>query len=85
MSDLELLMRPVPEGTPDDSEWATFRLSAGDVRKVQRWRSIADELAAALEHMQWCASCAQGSWGDCDGGRDALTTLARYAEAACKG
>ena len=35
------------------------------------------DLAAGLEHMQHCRSCAEGSWEDCDGGRAALAALAQ--------
>lgn len=31
----------------------------------------------ALQHMQHCASCAEGSWEDCEGGRDALAAIAK--------
>ena len=43
-----------------------------------------DDLAEALQHMQRCRECADGSWEDCDGGRAALTALeaARQALAA---
>lgn len=33
-------------------------------------------LVAALAHMQWCSSCAQGNWEDCEDGRKALALLA---------
>lgn len=33
-------------------------------------------LADALDHMQLCRSCAEGSWNGCEGGRDAQATLA---------
>jgi DNA repair ATPase RecN len=38
-------------------------------------RARAERLQAALHHMQWCRSCADGSWSDCEGGREALAAL----------
>lgn len=37
----------------------------------------APDLLAALHHMRICASCAQGDWNDCDGGREALAVMTR--------
>jgi hypothetical protein len=34
-----------------------------------------DRLREALEHMQWCRSCAEGSWEDCEEGAKALAAL----------
>lgn len=47
---------------------------AAHAMKLQRER---DEALEALAHMQWCQSCAEGSWEDCDGGRAALAILAK--------
>lgn len=39
-------------------------------------------LRKALEHMGRCAYCAEDSWEDCEGGRQALAALASTAQAA---
>jgi hypothetical protein len=39
--------------------------------------AAAPELLDGLRHMRWCASCADGRWEDCDGGRAALDAIAK--------
>jgi hypothetical protein len=39
--------------------------------------AAAPELLDALCHMRWCASCAEGGWEDCEGGRAALAAIAK--------
>ncbi len=39
-------------------------------------------LREALEHMAWCQSCAEGSWDDCEDGRQATAALADTVKAA---
>lgn len=39
--------------------------------------SAAPELLEGLQHVQVCASCSEGSWGDCEGGRAALAAIAK--------
>lgn len=34
-----------------------------------------DALLAALQHMQWCSTCAEGPWTDCGDGRAALAAI----------
>ena len=41
---------------------------------------IADKLAEALNHMRYCAVCAESSWQDCDGGIEAEQALSEYQE-----
>lgn len=43
------------------------------------FRSLRDEnrrLRDSLQHMQWCRDCGEGSWEDCEGGRQAIAALA---------
>jgi hypothetical protein len=35
------------------------------------------ELYESLLHMRLCASCSQGAWDECDGGRAALAAIAK--------
>jgi hypothetical protein len=44
--------------------------------KLVACRAAIGELLAALEHMRYCRHCAEGSWEDCNGGRDALAAIA---------
>jgi hypothetical protein len=37
----------------------------------------AEEALKALAHMEWCATCAEGSWDECDDGREAKALLSR--------
>ncbi len=46
--------------------------------EIARLRTLADGLAEALRHMQWCRACGEEQWEGCDGGRDALAALAAY-------
>lgn len=45
------------------------------VAEAERARASEARLLEALKHMQWCQPCALGSWGDCEGGRDALAAI----------
>lgn len=51
--------------TPTPDGWANARLIAA-----------APDLLAALLHMRVCASCAEGDWEDCEGGRAANEAIA---------
>ena len=46
----------------------------------ERWQALVQTLVEALEHMQLCGPCAEGSWDDCDGGRAAEAALAAARE-----
>lgn len=37
--------------------------------------AAAPELLAAVEHLRYCAQCAEGSWADCEGGKAALEAI----------
>lgn len=37
--------------------------------------SRVERLEAALAHMKWCRSCAEGDWSDCEQGKKALELL----------
>ena len=48
---------------------AEDRRSGGDTELLERaW--------GALEHMSWCASCAESGWEECDGGKEAIAVVA---------
>lgn len=69
--------KPTPETDALDAGIVYCVPMTDHARRMERQR---DELAAALRHMQWCQSCADGSWEDCCDGRDALALLARLRE-----
>lgn len=41
------------------------------MRRIGELETRGRALTAALEHMQWCRSCAEGPWEQCDEGRKA--------------
>jgi len=62
--------------------YACLKWWTADSMKI---RELTQSLAAAqererrltycLRHMQWCASCSEGSWEDCETGKMALAAL----------
>ncbi len=50
------------------------------VERAEKAETALRKCVEGLEHMEWCSSCAQGGWGDCDGGRDATNALAAARE-----
>ena len=74
-----------PDGTPHECRETFERLREeiglrGEIQQnlcnsVTRERTARLAAVDALEHMQWCRSCGEGSWKDCEGGRAALAII----------
>ena len=52
-----------------------YGITDEDCKANARLVEAAPELLAALEHMRWCQSCADGSWEDCECGRMAIDAI----------
>lgn len=74
---LEQVLRALPEKlrrtpTPIIDIVPTLQRAADALTALLRER---DALRESLAHMNWCATCAQGSWDDCEEGRKALVLI----------